>query len=313
MAKARTPPSESDQTVENRKAAEDDIALTLANLSLMDNGTKDVAYVKSSSSRTSNSASIEKHEPRIIPKTLPEVRKKKVQSLSKTKFGSQSLIERGTRKKRRQMSISDPTPEITCLTRSPSCGFGFFRRGLSTTSTSSSHSSGGSKFRTPGYRPRLHSDSFPEQGCLLPRGLKDQHAVHVCGWSESDSGSRISPGEGQTSSSFPEEGATAPSSVCTLELSKKSDKKTPKWQKNSKFEVFVPLCDVQQSLKKGEVIEGLLKVNPSNYKDSFISAPEDLMDISIGNISNELHHFTMWQFVQWSIKLASHESNRTTA
>ncbi|XP_022235318.1 uncharacterized protein LOC111083236 isoform X2 [Limulus polyphemus] len=284
MAKARTPPSESDQTVEDGKTVEDDVALAMATLSVMDHGTMDVGYIKS----PSRSASLEKHEPRITSKSLPEVKKKRGQSLSKTNFGSQSLIERGTRKKRRQMSISDPTPEITRLTRSPSCGFGFFRKGPSTPSSSSSHSSGGSKFRTLGYRPRLHSDSFPEQGCLLPRGLKDQHAAHICGWSESDSGSRISPAEGQTSSSFPEEGAAVSSSVCTLELGKKSDKKTPRRQKDSKFEVFVPLCDVQQSLKKGEVIE------------------EDQMDIYIGNISKELsRRFAIWWLVQWSFKLAS--------
>ncbi|KAH6932834.1 hypothetical protein HPB50_010192 [Hyalomma asiaticum] len=39
------------------------------------------------------------------------------------------------------------------------------------------------------------------------------------------------------------------------------------------YEAYMPLCEVQQALKKGEVVEGVLRINPRNYEDSFISAP----------------------------------------
>lgn len=46
----------------------------------------------------------------------------------------------------------------------------------------------------------------------------------------------------------------------------------------------MPLCEVQQALKKGEVVEGVLRINPRNYEDSFISAPDSQMDIYIGGL-----------------------------
>lgn len=46
----------------------------------------------------------------------------------------------------------------------------------------------------------------------------------------------------------------------------------------------MPLCEVQQALKKGEVVEGVLRINPRNYEDSFISAPDNQMDIYIGGL-----------------------------
>lgn len=55
-------------------------------------------------------------------------------------------------------------------------------------------------------------------------------------------------------------------------------------KKEFKFEAYIPLCEVQQSLKKGELIEGVLRINPRNYEDAYISAPDGLMDIYIGGI-----------------------------
>lgn len=46
----------------------------------------------------------------------------------------------------------------------------------------------------------------------------------------------------------------------------------------------MPLCEVQQALKKGQVVEGVLRINPRNYEDSFISAPDNRMDIYIGGL-----------------------------
>lgn len=44
------------------------------------------------------------------------------------------------------------------------------------------------------------------------------------------------------------------------------------------------LFQVQEKLKKGEVIEGVLRINPKNYEDAYISAPDEGMDIYIGGV-----------------------------
>ncbi|KAL3189275.1 hypothetical protein MRX96_002945 [Rhipicephalus microplus] len=51
-----------------------------------------------------------------------------------------------------------------------------------------------------------------------------------------------------------------------------SQRQKPK-DRAAKYEAYMPLCEVQQALKKGEVVEGVLRINPRNYEDSFISAP----------------------------------------
>ncbi|XP_022241241.1 uncharacterized protein LOC111085699 [Limulus polyphemus] len=231
MAKARTPVLK-----HSRTNIEDEVNARMAGLSVTNiNLKKDMRDKKRMNSKTSSSSSEEKPE----PVGLQVESRKKGQALSKAKFGSHSFTERGTQRKRPQLSASDPTWEMSRWRHSPSGGFGLRRTGPSTPSSSSSHSSGGARFRTSSYRPRLHSDSFTEQGYLLPRGLRDQHAAHKCGWSESDSGSGVSPAEGQTSPSLPDEGAAAPSSVCTLDLSKKSDKKISKIKRRKDSKVGV--------------------------------------------------------------------------
>lgn len=39
------------------------------------------------------------------------------------------------------------------------------------------------------------------------------------------------------------------------------------------FNSYMSLFQVQEKLKKGEVIEGVLRINPKNYEDAYISAP----------------------------------------
>ncbi|XP_022253017.1 uncharacterized protein LOC111088147 isoform X2 [Limulus polyphemus] len=220
MAKEKTPVSKPDQNVDKERSIEDGVKNCVASVSVTDNNMiRDIQERKSGCSKIGNLSSGEKPEPRF-----QEGSRKKDQTQSKTSWRSQSFTEHGFHRKRPQLSVSDLPRKPSHLTRSPSGGFGFQRKGLSTHSSSSSHSSGEARFSISSYRPRLHSDSFPEQGCLLPRGLKDQHAAHRCGWSESDSGSGVSPAEGQTSPGFHDEGAVVPSSVCTFDLSKKSDK-----------------------------------------------------------------------------------------
>lgn len=47
--------------------------------------------------------------------------------------------------------------------------------------------------------------------------------------------------------------------------------KTPKKEKT--FETYMMLDQVQQGLKKGELIEGVLRINPKNFQDAYISVP----------------------------------------
>ncbi|XP_076306497.1 uncharacterized protein LOC143223026 isoform X2 [Tachypleus tridentatus] len=265
MAKEKIPILKPDQNVKKDRSFEDDVKHCMTSVSVTENRVRDVQERKRFS-KIVNFCSGEKPEP-----SVHEGSRKKGQNQSKTSLRIQSFTERGLHRKRPQLSVSDLSWQPSHLTHCPSGGFGFQRKGPIPHLDSSSHSSGEARFPISKYYPHLHLDSFPERGCLLPRSLKEQHAAHRCGWSESGSGSGVSPAEGQTSPGFHD---VVPSSVCTFDISKKLDKvEKMQKRKESKFEVFVPLCDVQQSLKKGEVIEGVLKMNPKDYKDSYISAP----------------------------------------
>jgi hypothetical protein len=35
----------------------------------------------------------------------------------------------------------------------------------------------------------------------------------------------------------------------------------------------MPLCELQRGLKRGEVLEGILRINAKNFEDAYISAP----------------------------------------
>ncbi|XP_068219818.1 uncharacterized protein Dis3l2 isoform X3 [Palaemon carinicauda] len=63
---------------------------------------------------------------------------------------------------------------------------------------------------------------------------------------------------------------------------------TPRHMANKKplpvFNSYMSLFQVQEKLKKGEVIEGVLRINPKNYEDAYISAPDGAMDIYIGGV-----------------------------
>ncbi|XP_045119131.1 DIS3-like exonuclease 2 isoform X2 [Portunus trituberculatus] len=50
------------------------------------------------------------------------------------------------------------------------------------------------------------------------------------------------------------------------------------------FNSYMSLFQVQEKLKKGEVIEGVLRINPKNYEDAYISAPDGGTDIYIGGV-----------------------------
>lgn len=39
------------------------------------------------------------------------------------------------------------------------------------------------------------------------------------------------------------------------------------------FAEYLPLCELQRGLKRGEVLEGILRINAKNFEDAYISAP----------------------------------------
>ncbi|XP_054711205.1 DIS3-like exonuclease 2 [Uloborus diversus] len=65
-----------------------------------------------------------------------------------------------------------------------------------------------------------------------------------------------------------------------------STKRNISQRKGIKFEPYIPLFQVQQGLKRGEFIEGALRINPRNYEDAYVSAPDGKMDIYIGGMQN---------------------------
>ncbi|XP_054159882.1 DIS3-like exonuclease 2 [Oppia nitens] len=50
------------------------------------------------------------------------------------------------------------------------------------------------------------------------------------------------------------------------------------------FAEYMPLCELQKGLQKGEIVEGVLRINPRNYTDAYISAPEGGLDIYVGGM-----------------------------
>ncbi|XP_015915494.1 DIS3-like exonuclease 2 [Parasteatoda tepidariorum] len=61
-------------------------------------------------------------------------------------------------------------------------------------------------------------------------------------------------------------------------------KKPSSVRKGIKFEPYIPLFQVQQGLKRGEFIEGALRINPRNYEDAYVNSPDGKMDIYIGGM-----------------------------
>ncbi|XP_013775846.1 DIS3-like exonuclease 2 [Limulus polyphemus] len=51
-----------------------------------------------------------------------------------------------------------------------------------------------------------------------------------------------------------------------------------------KFEEYLSKSEVQEGLKQGELIEGVIRINQRNYNDAFISSPDGQMDIYISGM-----------------------------
>ncbi|KAI1301313.1 DIS3-like exonuclease 2 [Halotydeus destructor] len=52
------------------------------------------------------------------------------------------------------------------------------------------------------------------------------------------------------------------------------------------FDEYMPLSDVQKALKKGEIVEGLLRINPRNFEDAYINSPDEATDICISSAND---------------------------
>ncbi|XP_037076242.1 virulence protein SSD1-like [Pollicipes pollicipes] len=59
---------------------------------------------------------------------------------------------------------------------------------------------------------------------------------------------------------------------------------TPQRENQRTFEEYATIFDVQQGLKKGQLVEGVLRINAKSYKDAYISAPDGLTDIYVGGV-----------------------------
>lgn len=162
---------------------------------------------------------------------------------------------------------------------------------------------GGSPRDRAGSDPRSVATTSGAVPFLSP-GLKAQHAAHRCkrtgggpppgsrpvGLSSPLGASQVrrspcSPSSAATLSegSFPSSRRGSESHLASPSFASQRQQK-PKGQQPARYEAYMPLCEVQQALKKGEVVEGVLRINPRNYEDSFISAPDSQMDIYIGGL-----------------------------
>ncbi|XP_020795191.2 DIS3-like exonuclease 2 isoform X1 [Boleophthalmus pectinirostris] len=63
-----------------------------------------------------------------------------------------------------------------------------------------------------------------------------------------------------------------------------ADKKKNKGSKKQVFEPYMPVEEVSHGLKRGELIEGQIRINPKKYHEAFISCPDDGRDIFLDGI-----------------------------
>ncbi|UXI15623.1 sulfhydryl oxidase 1-like [Sarcoptes scabiei] len=71
--------------------------------------------------------------------------------------------------------------------------------------------------------------------------------------------------------------------TCSSTMSNRTSKSTSK-KKKSIYDDYLPLCEMQKGMKRGEIIEGILRINPRNYNDAYISAPDQGLDIYIKSL-----------------------------
>ncbi|KAI2798244.1 DIS3-like exonuclease 2 [Blomia tropicalis] len=82
------------------------------------------------------------------------------------------------------------------------------------------------------------------------------------------------------------------------------------------YDEYMPLCEMQKGLEKGDIIEGILRINPKNYNDAYISAPEGGLDIFIGgmrdrnrSLNGDLVLVQLNDSSKWTLSVSSLNSN----
>ncbi|XP_072297199.1 DIS3-like exonuclease 2 [Eucyclogobius newberryi] len=68
------------------------------------------------------------------------------------------------------------------------------------------------------------------------------------------------------------------------EASSPADKKKNKGSKKQVFEPYMPVEEVSHGLKRGELIEGQIRINPKKYYEAFLSCTDDGRDVFLDGI-----------------------------
>ncbi|KAG8515598.1 DIS3-like exonuclease 2, partial [Galemys pyrenaicus] len=65
---------------------------------------------------------------------------------------------------------------------------------------------------------------------------------------------------------------------------KKSKSKSTRGKKKSIFETYMSKEDVSEGLKRGTLIQGVLRINPKKFHEAFIPSPDGDRDIFIDGV-----------------------------
>ncbi|GAB6019956.1 DIS3-like exonuclease 2 [Chamberlinius hualienensis] len=170
-------------------------------------------------------------------------------SVKKNRHPTDPLINKSSNKKKQQLSLSSSDSHLA-------------NRAANSISSASSSSS------TPdGGRIRKKALSVSGSNVNIPVAFPSNHSIsgHLDESLKSPKASEaeITPGGSKVAS---------------------RGQRTPKKEAPKNFETYMMLDQVQQGLKKGQLIEGVLRINPKNYQDAYISVPGGQMDICLGGI-----------------------------
>lgn len=75
-----------------------------------------------------------------------------------------------------------------------------------------------------------------------------------------------------------------PNAVGASPGDKKSKNKSMRGKKKSIFETYMSKEDVSEGLKKGTLIQGVLRINPKKFHEAFIPSPDGDRDIFIDGV-----------------------------
>uniref|UniRef100_A0A493U251 CSD1 domain-containing protein n=1 Tax=Anas platyrhynchos platyrhynchos TaxID=8840 RepID=A0A493U251_ANAPP len=99
----------------------------------------------------------------------------------------------------------------------------------------------------------------------------------------SNSDSRINPRQLGTPRGI-KECVHASGISCLEACAKKNRNKPTRGRKKSIFEAYMSKEDVSAGLKRGELIQGPLRINPKKYHEAFIPSPDGTRDIFIDGV-----------------------------